>query len=163
MTAIPAAAPLERQRAIRAILWGGLLAGIGDIAYAFVASGLRGVGPVRVLQAVASGLLGRASFEGGLATAALGALLHFFIATAAAAVYYAASRQLEVLARHAVMFGLLYGIVVFAVMHFVVLPLSAIPFKVSNELTAIVPHILGHMLLVGLPIGLAVARAHRQR
>jgi hypothetical protein len=156
MTAIPAAEPLATPRATRAILWGGLAAGIGDITYAFVASGLRGVSPVRVLQSVASGLLGRAAFEGGLATAALGALLHFFIATTAAAVYYAASRQLDLLARHAVMFGLLYGIVVFAVMHFVVLPLSAIPFKVSNEISSIVPHILGHMLLVGLPIGLAV-------
>ena len=145
----------ERSKAARAILFGGLAAGVGDITYAFVASGIRGVSPVRVLQAVASGLLGRASFEGGVSTATLGALLHFFIATTAAAVYYAASRKLDVLVRHAVVFGLLYGAAVFAVMHYVVLPLSKIPFKPASAGWPFVAHILGHMALVGLPIALA--------
>jgi len=35
----------------------------------------------RILQSVAAGLLGDASFEGGAATAALGLALHFLIAT----------------------------------------------------------------------------------
>ena len=156
MTAATAAPSLERPRALRAILWGGLAAGVLDICYAFVSAGLRGIGPVRVLQSVASGLLGRAAFDGGLATAALGTVLHFFIATTAAAVYYAASRHLDALVRHAVAFGLLYGGVVFMVMHFVVLPLSAIPFKVSSEPIPVAAHFVGHMLLVGLPIALAV-------
>jgi hypothetical protein len=156
MTTATAEAAVGRPRDWRAILLGGLAAGVGDICYAFVASGMRGVGPVRVLQSVASGLMGRLAFEGGAPTAALGLVLHFFIATSAAAVYFLASRWLDVLVRRAVLFGLLYGVVVFLVMHFVVLPLSAIPFKVSNEPLAVVPHVLGHMLLVGLPIGLAV-------
>ena len=63
MSAAAAALPRESSGAARAILWGGLLAGVGDITFAFVV--WRGIGPVRVLQSVASGLLGAAAREGG--------------------------------------------------------------------------------------------------
>jgi hypothetical protein len=136
-------------------VWGGLLAGLGDITFAFVVSGLRGVGPVRVLQSVAGGLLGRAAAEGGLATAALGAVLHFLIAFIWATVYWLASRQLRVLVRHPVACGLLYGAVVYCFMYFVVLPLSAIYFPLNRTPSSILLNSAGHMLLVGLPIALA--------
>ena len=155
MSAATAELPLERSKAARAIVWGGLLAGVGDITFAFVMSGLRGVGPVRVLQSVASGLLGRAATEGGLATAALGAGLHFFIAFIWATVFWLASRKLKVLVRHPVVCGLLYGAVVYFCMYFVVLPLSAIYFPLNRTLSSILLNAGGHMLLVGLPIALA--------
>ena len=158
MNAATAAPPSERPRAARAILWGGLLAGLGDITFAFVVSGLNGVGPVRVLQSVAGGLLGRAAREGGLATAALGGALHFFIAFVAAAGYWLASRKLDVLVRRPVVCGLLYGAAVYVVMYFVVLPLSAIYFPLSRAPSSILLNSAGHMLLVGLPIALAVRR-----
>src|SRR5215210_9269140 len=109
MSVAMAELPFERSGAARAIMWGGLLAGLGDITFAFVVSGLRGVGPVRVLQSVAGGLLGGAAREGGLGTAALGAVLHFLIAFVWAAAYWLASRRLKVLVRHPVVCGLLYG------------------------------------------------------
>ena len=40
---------------------------------------------MRILQSVAAGLLGKAAYEGGAGTAALGAFLHFFIALVIAA------------------------------------------------------------------------------
>jgi hypothetical protein len=79
------AAQKVRPRWASAILWGGLVAGILDISDAIVTWGMRGVPAGRILQSVASGLLGRASYEGGWATVALGTFLHFFIATGAAA------------------------------------------------------------------------------
>jgi hypothetical protein len=158
MSVASAALPAARSRAARAILWGGLLAGLGDITFAFVVSGLRGVGPVRVLQSVASGLLGAAAREGGLATAALGAVLHFLIAFVWATVYWLASRKLKVMVRSPVVCGLLYGAVVYAFMYLVVLPLSAIYFKPSFAPSAVLLNAAGHMLLVGLPIALAARR-----
>lgn len=146
---------VDKTRAARAIVWGGLLAGVGDITFAFVVSWLRGVGPERVLQSVAGGLLGAAARDGGLATAALGAVLHFFIAFVWATVYWLASRKLRVLVQHPVVCGLLYGVAVYFFMYFVVLPLSAIYFKPSHELSAILLNSAGHALLVGLPIALA--------
>ena len=142
---------------LQAVFYAGLLAGTLDIAAAFVVYGLRGATPLRILQSIASGLLGATAYKGGLRTAALGALLHFFIACGAAAVFYAASRKLEVLVRRPVISGLLYGVVVYVVMNHVVVPLSAIgrrPFVPS--LAAVI--VLVHMLCVGLPIALVVHR-----
>jgi len=135
-----------------------LIAGVLDLTAALVTNGLRGLKPVRVLQAIASGLLGLDSYKGGLKTAALGVVLHFIIATAAAAIYYAASRKLKFLVRQAIVCGLLYGIAVYFFMNLVVLPLSAFPHKVSFPLSSLVTGLIVHMLCVGLPISLTVPR-----
>lgn len=155
MSVATAELPAGRSRAARAIVWGGLLAGLGDITFAFVVNGLRGVSPVLVLQSVASGLLGAAARDGGLATAALGGVLHFLIAFIWAAVYWLASRKLKVLVRHPVVCGLLYGFAVYAFMYLVVLPLSAAYFKPTFTPYTVSLNGAGHMLLVGLPIALA--------
>src|SRR5215831_873542 len=89
--------PISQSRAFAAILWGGLAAGLGDLTQAFIAFGLRGARPFRILQGIAGGLLGRRTFQLGWSTAALGLLCHFTIALTAAAVYYLASRKLRML------------------------------------------------------------------
>jgi uncharacterized membrane protein YagU involved in acid resistance len=147
----------QRSRALLAIFWGGFLVGVFDIVYAFIEWVLRGVPPIRILQGIATGVLGPASFRGGVATAALGLSLHFLIAFGAATVYYSASRFIPLLTREAVICGLLYGIAVYCFMHYVVIPLSRIrrrPFDVVFDSIEIVEH----MLLVGLPIALACRR-----
>src|SRR5215211_4398515 len=163
MSVVTAALPVDKPRAARGIVWCGLLAGLGDITFAFVVSGLRGVGPVRVLQSVAGGLLGRAAAEGGMATAALGAVLHFLIAFIWATVYWLASRKLGVLVRHPVVCGLLYGFAVYAFMYLVVLPLSAAYFKPTFTPYTVSLNGMGHMLLVGLPIALAASKFSDKR
>jgi hypothetical protein len=149
------AAQKARPRWASAILWGGLVAGILDITDAIVTWGLRGVPANRILQAIASGLLGRASFEGGWPTVVLGAFLHFFIATGAAATYVAASAKLPILVRRAVPCGLAFGVCVYLFMNYVVLPLSAYPAGSGTfSLSAFLHGVIGHALLVGLPIAL---------
>jgi uncharacterized membrane protein YagU involved in acid resistance len=150
----------DRPSGLRAILWGGLIAGALDITYAIVFSLLRsGTSPVVILQSVASGLLGKASYDGGAATAALGLLLHFLIAFTAAAVYYAASRKFDVLTRAAVVCGVIYGVLVYVVMNYVVIPLSAVPPRTTpRPLIVFVTGLLVHMFFIGLPIALAVRR-----
>ncbi|HYX71332.1 MAG TPA: hypothetical protein VE732_01055, partial [Nitrososphaera sp.] len=82
----------SRPRALNTILYGGLAVGILDGLFALIFYGLiLGVQPMRIFQSVASGLLGRASFEGGVPTFLLGILLHFVVASCIAAVYYVAS------------------------------------------------------------------------
>lgn len=134
-----------------AILWGGLLAGVLDAADGVIAFGTQGLNPIQVLQYIASGLLGKASFEGGFATAALGTILHFFIAFVAALVYVLASRRMPALKRQAGAFGLLYGGAVYFFMNYLVLPMSAVgptPFKLG----LFVNGVIGHALFVGFPI-----------
>jgi uncharacterized membrane protein YagU involved in acid resistance len=159
MSTVSHAIPLEKPKAYHAIFWGGLIAGVLDITAAFVNSGLRGRSPVWVLQSVAGGWLGADTFKGGLKTALLGIVTHFFIATTVAAVYYAASERLPLLKRQAMICGLLYGIAVYLFMYMVVLPLSAYHFKFFNQpITAILTGVLIHLFCVGLPIALVVRR-----
>jgi hypothetical protein len=144
-----------RPRPFEAILWGGLIAGICDATYAMSVWALRGVSPDRVWQGVASGLLGPRSFQGGLRTAALGIAIHFFIALTAATVYVTASRFLPILRERAVLCGCVFGLMVWAFMRFVVIPLSLM--RRSNASIwqwELLGSLSIHAFGVGLPIAL---------
>jgi len=140
------------------ILWGGLIAGMMDITAAILTYKIRNnVPPVRILQSVASGLLGKDAFAGGAGTAALGLFLHFVIAFGATTVFYLASRKMPWLIQNAVVAGILYGIVVQQFMQQVVLPLSAFH-KAAFNFTALAIGLVTHVICVGLPIALAVKK-----
>jgi hypothetical protein len=146
----------------RAVVAGGLVAGTLDLVYAFVYFGYLGVTPIRNVQSIASGVLGRAAYQGGWTTGALGIVLHMAILIVASALLYATSRRFPWIAKHPTIAGLLYGACIFAFMNAVVLPLSAIPFKVRYDVATIVVNGIAHMLLVGLPIGWSTAIASRR-
>ena len=149
---------LPKADGLKAIIVGGLAAGILDITAASVNIWLRsGRGPISTFQSVAGGLYGAETFNGGYRTAALGLALHFFIALTATLVYYLASRHLKFMIRHAIPSGVLYGIAVWLFMYLVVLPLSA--WKVSTyTISSVVTGVLIHIFCVGLPIALIVRR-----
>ncbi len=134
-----------------AILQAGLAAGVGDT---LLAMGMYRVGPGPIYRSVASGLIGReAAVQGGLVTAALGMLLHFLIATTAAAAYVAASSRLKLLLAQAVPCGLAFGVAVYFFMKEIVVPLSA-----ARPIAFTWAGLVGHALLVGLPIALVARR-----
>ena len=146
-------------RPVQPLLLAGALAGVLDILAAFAVSWPR-VPPVRVLQYIASGVLGPAAFRGGGVTAGVGLALHFVIATGAAAAYYAASRHWPPLRRYPVACGLAYGVVVYLVMNAVVLPLSRVTVR-GTSWTSVLVMIAIHMVCVGLPIALVISRGDR--
>lgn len=151
------------SRSYRAILLGGVICGVMDITAAFIVYGLRGSSPIQILQSIASGLLGMDAYDGHLATATLGAGLHFLIALTAAAVYHVASRKLEFLVQHSISCGILYGIAVYLFMNFIVLPLSAFPHKIIYSSGVLMRGFAIHMSCVGLPISLANHRYSSSR
>lgn len=150
---------MRRNPAIFAILVGGGIAATLDILYAIVFSSFRGVPAVRVMQSVASGLLGQPAYEGGVATAALGLCLHYAMAFLIAAIFWLASRRLSFMTRQAVPAGLAYGICVYLVMNFVVIPLSAFPTAMTYTPVRVAINVVAHMVLFGLPIALATRAA----
>ena len=144
------------------VLAGGLVAGTGDIVYACVFWALRtGAPAVRILQSVAAGLLGRASFEGGVATASLGLTLHYLIATTMSVTYYLVASPWPLLRRRPLLCGAGYGLLLFVVMTYVVVPLSRANPPPSDPLW-IVLSVAVHALLIGVPIALFSRRAHRR-
>ena len=160
-----AAPSFQRPRAFDTIVYGGLVVGIFDLLFAFTFYGLiLGAPPLRIFQSVAAGLLGRAvAYAGGVNTFVLGILLHFVVASCIATVYYLASRVLPVLIHHPVVSGLIYGMIAYLGMNYVVIPLSAIARSPGpKKLPIFLTEIIGHALLVGLPLALLARRSAKK-
>lgn len=142
------------------VLAGGLVAGALDIVYACVFWALRADVPVqRILQSVAAGLLGKASREGGAATAALGLVLHFLIAVTMSVVYFLVARRWPLLWQRPWLCGAVYGALLYVVMNYVVVPLSAAGSGGAKDPLWITLSIAVHVLLIGIPIALFTRRA----
>lgn len=126
------------------LLLGGVVLGTLDIVFAYVFWVSKGATVAGIFRSIARGVLGDASREGGATAAWLGAGLHYFIATLMVAVYYLAARKYPALVQRPVALGLLYGLVLYAVMNFVVLPLSAAGMADFDNAAWIVSSIVMH-------------------
>jgi hypothetical protein len=141
-----------KSSALLAIAVGGGIAGTLDLLQACILFGWD------IPLAIAAGLLGRQAFQGGIGTYFLGAVLHYFIASSAAAVYYAASRRLVFMKDYPLVCGLFFGAAVEEVMRLIVLPLSALHSRGPYKLHDLILGLLVHMVVVGLPISFSVRR-----
>ncbi|MFZ0640041.1 MAG: hypothetical protein WAN33_03075 [Candidatus Acidiferrales bacterium] len=148
-----ATSSLAHPQPFLAIGVGGVIVGVLDLLYAIIVYSPHL--PILIPQVIASGVLGRKSFQDGAASAVLGVVLQFTIALGAATVYYLASRKLTFLTRRAVLCGILYGAAVYLFMHLVVLPLSAAPHG-HMPLAYAAAEFVEHWFCVGLPIALSV-------
>ena len=143
----------HQASALRTVLLAGCAAAAIDIVFAFVFFGWTlGITPLRVLQSVATGWYGRASFEGGLTTAAVGLVSHFFILIVAAWFYYLASRRLPLLNRSPLAYGIAFGVGIYVAMTFIIVPLSATP---ARALTLSV--VSAGQFLIHPVLGIAIA------
>jgi hypothetical protein len=156
------AAPAWRETVVH----GGLTVGVLDALDAVLFfGGVRGIPPARIPQHVAAGVLGSSSFQAGAASIALGVVMHFVVALCVAAVYWLVSQRLAVLASRPVVSGLVFGAAAYFVMQRIVVPLSRAPVaKGPTSFWVLVNGVVGHALLVGLPIALwAAASVGRRR
>jgi len=176
------------MRIVLAILAGGLAAGALDILYAFVVFGppSYGMTPEQVLQSVAAGWIGgEAAHAGGMDTALLGLGTHFAIATMMAAVFVLFAARVSALTKQALLWGVLYGLLLYVAMNYVVVPLSAAATGAFATAAEIGPRlqdafskvrggdpdfpwliwgtIFTHTALVGVPIAFAAKRFVRQQ
>jgi|SRR5471030_3228715 len=142
----------------RAIILGGLIAGSIDIGAAALINWLS---PVFILQVVAGGLLGRGSISGGMHTAALGLFLQWAMSLLIAAIYVIASEIFPALKRHWIAGGLVYGLGIFAVMNYVVFPLSAYRRFPHFTLLSAGENLLA-MLLFGFLVAFFARQPHAQ-
>ncbi|HEY2465877.1 MAG TPA: hypothetical protein VGI32_17585 [Steroidobacteraceae bacterium] len=139
---------------LSAIFLGGVIAAGIDIGAASLISSRS---PAFIMQAIAGGLLGKASFAGGIATVILGAALQEFMGILIAAIYVALSKTIFGSLRRWIPSGLVYGVIIFFVMNYVVVPLSALkalphftPVKFAANMAA--------MLLFGLIVAFFARR-----
>ncbi len=131
---------------LNALLAGGIVAGTIDIGAAAV---INMASPIRILHFVAGGLYGRPALQGGATMTILGAVLQLAMSIVIAAIYVFACRRMPILGRAWLASGLLYGVVVFFVMNYVVVPLSAWGKAPTFTVASFVENLLA-MLLFGL-------------
>lgn len=142
---------------VKAIALTGLLAGTLDILAACTQAYLAGrVPPLRVLQFVASGLFGRGAFA-STSMAGWGLLMHYGIALGWTALYFLLYPTLSKFSSNFWVNGFGYGLFVWLMMTFVLLPLS----QVAQRPFAWGPAIIGAIIIM-LCIGLPIAWGARQ-
>ena len=147
----------------RAILLAGFVAGLLDITAAIISFYInRHTGPTKMFQYIASAALGPDAYSGGMGTAALGLLFHFMVAYIFTIIFFFLYPRLHLVSKNAIIVGLLYGIVVWAAMNLLVVPLSkvqAAPFKTKSVIISM----LILMFCIGLPIALIAHRFYSRR
>ncbi len=136
-----------------AILAGGAAAALLDGLAATIDFRMRGISFARLWQGVASGALGPLSFQRGNVSVFLGLAFHILIATTAALAFNVSANFVPQLLTHYVASGALFGIAVYIVMNFVVIPLSAMPPR-PFVLAITIRQLLIHIVCVGLPISI---------
>jgi hypothetical protein len=136
---------------VSAAIVGGLAAGALDFAAAMVNSGKP---PMLIAQSIATGWLGPAAYDAGAPAALLGAASHFGILLGAASIYVLAARRMDYLWRRPAVCGPIFGVIVYAMMNSVIVPLSNTVMGSPTDLKRII-QIGIHMVCVGLPIALA--------
>src|SRR6266545_3440236 len=149
-----------RNPLLRPIALGGMIVGIVQlIIQQWLVYSLIEKNPfISVLQYIASGALGNAAFEGGVATALLGVLIHLFISFVIAGVFILSAERIPLLRGYAIAGALLYGFGVFIVMNLIVLPLSAAPPLPAPTMLQVIEMVIEHILAIGLPLGILVRR-----
>jgi len=163
MSTLAVPVPRRERSAASQVALAGAAVAVLDISGAYLLWGviMKGATPMSLLQSVAEGLLGRAAYQGGMRTAALGAVCHVVIAYAWTIGFYLAVRGIPALRRMmrtttgVVIVGLAMGTVVHLGMQMVVLPLSrARPMSFGTWLYWL--DLALHMVMVGLPMALII-------
>ena len=146
-----------------AIMRASLLAGTLDILAAFINTYIAsGRGPEVVLKYIASGVWGSEGFSGGAVMMVYGLFFHYLIAFGWTTLYFVAYPQLRRLQRPGfVLSGIIYGMMVWAMMNYVILPLSNVPLPVISWGAAITG-ILIIIFAVGLPIAFSAERFYNK-
>lgn len=147
------------QRKFWTVVWIGLVAGTLDITENIIFNHFRGVTMKIIFQYIASGLIGTKSFSLGAESVALGVTIHYAIAMTWTVVFYVLSRKLTILTRRAAISGIVYGGVVYMIMNFVVLPLTALPHAPrAMTLASRVSGVLALLFCIGLTISLLMRK-----
>lgn len=167
--AIDTVGPGTRRSPLGSLPWavlamlGGVIAGALDLGFAIILAHRRGVAAGHMLQSIGSGVLGRASYAMGTASELVGLACHFGIAMGMAFAYFLLTRWEPWLRRHVMTGAIAYGVLLYVMMEFVIVPFSAAPFRLPVTPAGVFTSLLSHICFVALPITYLAAQARWQR
>ena len=137
------------------------VAGVLDLGFALAAA-IAGKKPMLgVLTGIANGPFRDPDLTRGLTGAFVGLAVHFALMLVIVVVFVAAARWIAFMTRHPWISGAVYGVIVYLVMYWIVLPQrwpAAFPHTDPGDIAKAV---FVHVAFVGLPIALITARLLR--
>ncbi|MDB5157044.1 MAG: hypothetical protein JWR50_1751 [Mucilaginibacter sp.] len=131
------------------ILWLSLLTGTLDGAAAILLN--LSLGPETIFRYIASGIFGRAAFEGGPEMVVSGVIFHYLIAILFTTVFYRLYPMFNTVFKNKYIVAIVFGALAWVVMNIIVVPLSKIgshPIKIEDVLTGL----FALILCLGLPV-----------
>jgi hypothetical protein len=154
---------LTNPHAQKAILTAGFVAGALDIIAAFVNYYCKsGKNPLPILKFIASGVFGTTALSGGVAMMVLGLVFHFLIAFGFTLFFFWLYPKIKIMATNKWITAIIYGFFVWAVMNFIILPLSRtpkMPFKPSSAIIAM----LILICMIGLPVTWIIGKYYERK
>ncbi|QNA87011.1 hypothetical protein G4G27_15115 [Sphingomonas sp. So64.6b] len=141
------------------ILAGTAVSGTLDLLSAVVFAGMAGTSPLGVLRSVGSGPFGDWAVNAGALGALAGLLTHYAIMTVMVATFVIAAKRLPKILDGAVFAGLLYGVALYIIMYWIVLPLRFPAYVPKTDLWGMGNALFSHCICVGLPMAL-IARKY---
>lgn len=145
------------------VLLAGIIVGTLDICAAMLQFFLKtGKDPFIVLKFVASGIFGSNAMKGGSTMIAWGFLFHYIIAMSFTIFFFWLCRKLPSLLENRLLTGISYGIFTWAVMRFLVVPLS-LTSKQPSTLSGTLIAMLILILCIGIPLAFMAASFRKQR
>jgi hypothetical protein len=161
MDAKPMSTPPVAWSVVKAVAACVVIAGTLDISDALIFYGLRGTPPGLLLRVIASGLLGPSALRLGVPGALLGLSIHYFITCAWATLFILASLRFALLRKNPLVIGPLYGLLIYAVMNYIVLPHTREVGHPTFHLAVFCNGVAALVLCMGLPIALISRRMLR--
>ena len=144
-----------------AILWASLLAGTLDILSALALN--YKIAPVKIFQFIASGVFGKAAFQGGIPMALWGALFHYLIASVCTVVLFLIYPKIILFAKDKIALGIAYGFIIWVIMNLMILPHTNIPGKVGHlTITTILTGTAALVVCIGIPVSLMADRYYKK-
>ncbi|MDQ2832185.1 MAG: DUF1440 domain-containing protein [Acidobacteriota bacterium] len=137
------------MRFFATVLFCGLFVGVLDGLAATALASFGGVPPLRAWQFVASGAMGSRAFEQGRRSAAIGLLLHFFIAILVTLAFASAARFFPWIVASPWVTGAIFGVLVYLAMRGI-MGLSATP-KRKQKPSQVLAQLLIHIVVIGIP------------
>lgn len=150
--------PAPKRNAVKILLLAGLLVGSLDILAAFTDYYINtGKGPEGVLRYIASGVFDKTAFSGSSTMILWGLLFHYIIAVSFTILFYLLYSKTKFLPGNPFLSAFFYGIFIWAVMRFIVLPLSNVPLA-GLEISKVIKAILILVFMIGLPLSLIMKK-----
>jgi hypothetical protein len=146
----------SRSGLLKVILLSGLLVGTLDMTAACINAHLSfGLSPDRVFKYIASGILGKSAFSGGIGVAALGVAMHYAVAYSWTTLFFIIYKKTNLIRQNKYLTGTFYGMLIWTVMNLLVVPLTKVP-KPKNGFNVTQAYINAGILIVAIGIPLSL-------